>query len=99
MERDFVVKTLIALLMEIQGQVCEDGEVEEIDITTRPIGGMKNFDSLLGEYATVRCFKKFEIKDDGSTLSLLANKKDGVALTVGEIADRIISLKAKGEGK
>jgi hypothetical protein len=98
MEREYVVKTLIAILMEIQGQVSEDGVVEEIDITTCPIGGMKNFDSLLGEYATVRCFEKFEIKDDGSTLSLLANKKDGVALTVGEIADRIINLKAKGEG-
>ncbi|QVW35320.1 hypothetical protein KIP69_00265 [Geobacter sulfurreducens] len=99
MEREYVVKTLVALLKEIQGQVSEDGTVEEVDINTRPIGGMKYFDSLLGEYATVRCFEKFDIKDDGKTLSLLADKKTGEALTVGEIADRIITLKAKGEAK
>lgn len=99
MEREYVVKTLIAILKEIQGQVSEDGIVEEVDINTRPIGGMKYFDSLLGEYATVRCFEKFDITDDGKTLSLLADKKTGEALTVGEIVDRIISLKAKGDVK
>lgn len=99
MNREYVVKALISILMEIQGQISEDGEMEAIDISTRPIGGLKHFDSLLGELVTVRCFEKFDIKDDGKTLSLLANKKDGEALTVGEIADRIITLKAKGEGK
>jgi hypothetical protein len=98
MEREHVVKTVIALLMEIQGQIDEDGVMEKIDVTTRPIGGMKHFDSLLGELATVRCFERFDIKDDSSTQSLLTSKK-GEALTVGEIADQIIILKTRGEGK
>jgi hypothetical protein len=43
---------------------------------------------------TVRCIEKFEIKDDGKLVSLFEGKKNGIpfALTVGEIADRIVSL-------
>lgn len=99
MERNEVVKALIAILKEIQAEVSD--EVEEIDIFTRPIGGMRVFDSLMGAVVTARCFEKFEIQDDGKTVSLFEKKKAGElqALTVGEIADQILTLKARGEGK
>lgn len=93
MELDDVIGKLIAILKEIQAEVSEGGEVEEIDINTRPIGGLRHFDSLLGELVTVRCFAQFDIKDDGKTISLLTPKKGDEALTVGEIADRILALR------
>jgi len=92
MNRKEVVQKLIGLLVEIQNEVGE--EIEQIKEATRPIGGIGCFDSLRGVVLTVRCIEKFEIKDDGKLVSLFEGKKNGIpfALTVGEIADRIVSL-------
>jgi len=92
MKREDVVKALIVILKEIQSEVSD--EVEEIVVSTCPVGGMSHFDSLMGVVATARCFEKFELKDE-KTVSLFESKKHCEPLTVGDVADRIISLKSK----
>lgn len=93
MNRENVIKALIMILKELQSEVSD--VVEEISAATCPVGGMGHFDSLMGVVATARCFTQFEIKDDEKTVSLFETKKDGTALTVGDVADKIISMKNK----
>jgi hypothetical protein len=98
MDRDEVLKALINILNEVQGEVCAIGEEpEDIKEATCPIGGISFFDSLAGVVVTVRCIEKFKLKDDGKIISLFQGKKNGFpyALTVGEVVDRIISLSIK----
>lgn len=95
MGRENVVKKLIAILMEIQSDAGE--EVELIEETTRPIGGVKCFDSLRGVHATVRCFEEFQIEDN-KAVSLFEGKNQygfPCALTVAEIADKILAMTTK----
>lgn len=96
MKREDVVNALIAILKEIQSEIGD--EVEEINIATCPVSGMSGFDSLTGVVVTARCFEKFDIKDDNKTVSLFETKKSGEPLTVGEVADNIINLKARSGG-
>jgi hypothetical protein len=93
MNREDVVEALIVILKEIQSEVSD--EVEEINVSTCPVGGMSHFDSLMGVVVTARCFEKFDIKDDNKTVSLFEEKKSGEPQTIGDVADRIISLKSK----
>jgi hypothetical protein len=93
MKREDVVEALIVILKEIQSEVSD--EVEEIDVSTCPVGGMSHFDSLMGVVVTARCFERFDIKDDKKTVSLFEEKKSGEPLTIGDVADRIITLKSK----
>lgn len=92
MKREDVVKALIVILKEIQSEVSD--EVEEIGVSTCPVGGMSHFDSLMGVVVTARCFEKFDIKDE-KTVSLFESKKYGEPLTIGDVADLIITLKSK----
>lgn len=93
MKREEVVKALIAILKETQSELCD--EVEEINVSTCPVGGMSLFDSLMGVVVTARCFERFDIQDDNKTVSLFESKKYGEPLTIGDVADKIISLKCK----
>lgn len=93
MKREDVVKALIAILQETQSELCD--EVEEINVSTCPVGGMSLFDSLMGVVVTARCFERFDIQDDKKTVSLFETKKSGEPLTIGDVADKIISLKSK----
>ena len=93
MKREDVVKALIAILQETQSELCD--EVEEINVSTCPVGGISLFDSLMGVVVTARCFERFDIQDDKKTVSLFETKKSGEPLTVGDVADKIISLKIK----
>lgn len=92
MKREDVVKALIAILRETQSELCD--EVEEINVSTCPVGGMSLFDSLMGVVVTARCFERFDIQDD-KTVSLFETKKSGEPLTIGDVADKIITLKGK----
>lgn len=93
MTREDVVKSLIAILQETQSELCD--EVEEINVSTCPVGGMSLFDSLMGVVVTARCFERFDIKDNNKTVSLFESKKYGEPLTVGDVADKIMTLKNK----
>lgn len=83
------------MITDIQKASGEKGE--EIYETTRPIGGLKGFDSLTSVILTAHCFEKFGISSDENIVSLcIGENKSGnpCALTVGEIADRILALTA-----
>lgn len=95
MDRIGVVEKLITILKEIQADAGEN--VDNIDESTRPIGGIKCFDSLRGVCATVVCMEKFNIAEDNKIMSLFEGKCNGIpfALTVGEIADKIMAMTSK----
>ncbi len=98
MKRKEVIEALIEILKEVQKAIGE--EPEEINEKTRPIGGIGFFDSLVGIAVTFRCFERFGIEDDGEFESLFhGNNKKGApcAFTVGEVADRIMSLTNRGD--
>lgn len=92
MNREDVIKALIDILKEVHSELCDDAE--EINASTCPVGGMSHFDSLMGVVATARCFHKFNIMDE-KTVSLFETKKYGEPLTVGDVADKIVTLLAK----
>ena len=97
MDRKETLRIIVSLLKELQKESGE--EADEIYETTRPIGGLSGFDSLTGVILTVHCFEKFGIKNDGHIISLCeGTNKNGhpCALSVGEIADRILTLANKG---
>jgi len=97
MDRKETLSVIVSILKEIQRESGED--VDEINETTRPIGGLRGFDSLTGVILTVHCFATFGIEDNGKVISLCeGTNRSGhpCALTVGEIADRIVTLTSKG---
>jgi hypothetical protein len=97
MDRKEAIKVLVSILREYQDNIGE--EVDELNESTRPIGDLRSFDSLTGVMATVHCYEKFHIESDIKGISLFVGKNQRglpCALTVGEIADRIITLTSKG---
>jgi hypothetical protein len=97
MSHDDILEILIKALQEAQQDIVD--EQEEITESTRPIGDLKYFDSLTSVAVTVHCIAALDWKDPPSFPSLFL-RKTGEALTVGEVADRIMSLikKKKKEG-
>jgi len=95
MKREEVLKKLITILTEIQVEAGD--ELENIEEATIPIGGIKCFDSLRGVYATVRCLEEFDIDEGQKIVSFFEGKHNNIpcALTVGEIADKIITMISK----
>ncbi len=85
-----VIKALVTALREAQQDIVD--EEEQIDETTCPIGDLKDFDSLASVEVTVHCLSALGIKDFPDTPSLFINKRSQ-ALTVGEVANRILKLK------
>ena len=85
-----VVKALVTGLREAQQDIVN--EPEQIDESTRPIGDLEYFDSLTSVEVTLHCLTALGIKDLPSSSSLFISKRNE-ALTVGEVADRIMKLK------
>jgi len=90
LSREEVVETLVNALREAQQDILE--EPEPINEGTRPIGDLANFDSLASVQVTVHCLAALDIITPISFPSLFIGKKNN-ALTVGEVADRIMNLK------
>jgi hypothetical protein len=85
--REKVLNAVVNALREAQQNVV--GELEQINERTRPIGDLRDFDSLTSVMVTVHCLVTLGIEDIPSSPSLFITKR-GDALTVGEVADRII---------
>ena len=90
LSREKVVEELVNALREAQQDVVE--APEPIDESTRPIGDLQNFDSLTSVQVTVHCLAALDIKDPLSFPSLFIGSHKN-ALTVGDVADRIMRLK------
>ncbi len=94
MTREKVVEILINALQEAQQDIVDDPE--EITESTRPIGDLMHFDSLASVVVTVHCLVALGWNDPPSFPSLFLGKPSE-ALTVGEVADRIMRLKKRQE--
>ena len=90
-KREDVLKVVVNALKDAQYDI-KDEEVEILE-STRPIGDLKDFDSLTSVQVTVICFDSLDLGHDDplKTPSLFIDSK-GNALTVGEVVDRILKL-------
>ena len=87
MTRTEVITIVVEKLDEIQ-QISTEEKVP-INETTKPIGGIPGFDSMNGvEFAAMID----EVVHIGEVGNLCASKDGTRALTVGEIADRILEI-------
>ena len=89
LSRQEVVGVLVNALREAQQDLSE--ELETIDEGTRPIGDLKAFDSLASVQVAVHCLDALDIGLTLSFPSLFIGRQNN-ALTVGEVADRIMKL-------
>ncbi len=89
--RKKVLDVLIKVLQEMQQEIHE--EPEQITEDTIPIGDLYQFDSLASVAATVSTLVALGFKTDKfpSYPSLFINDQNG-ALTVGQVADRVLRL-------
>ena len=87
MTRNEVVKIVIEKVTEIQE--ISDREKVLISDNTIPIGGLPEFDSMNGVELAAMIDEDLSIGDVGN---LCASKDGERALTVGEIADRILEI-------
>lgn len=92
--RDRILDTLIAVLQEIQQYIVD--EPERVSEDTVPIGDLSDFDSLASVEATVDVLVAlgFEVDEFPSYPSLFISRQQR-ALTVGQIADRILRLNSR----
>lgn len=92
--RDKILDTLITVLKESQEVIVNDPE--RISEETMPIGDLSDFDSLASVETTVNVLVAlgFEFDDFPSYPSLFISKQRR-ALTVGQVADRILGLKPR----
>ena len=90
-ERQKVLEVLIKILQEMQKEIND--EPEHITEDTIPVGDLYLFDSLASVAATVSTLIDlgFEADKFPSHSSLFFNDKNG-ALTVGQVADRVLRL-------
>lgn len=87
MTRNEVLSVVVEKLDEIQ-EFNAEGDVQ-ITESTKPIGGIPGFDSMNGVEFTAMIDEVVHIGEVGN----LCASKDGTrALTVGEIADRILEI-------
>ncbi len=96
MNRAEVVRAVVGILREFQEDVSE--AVPEITERTRPIGDLAEFDSLTGVLVTVHCFDRLLAGGGDNIQSLFVGKNAKgrlCALTVGQVADRIMKLGPK----
>jgi hypothetical protein len=87
-----IIDVLIAVLQEIQQNIVD--EPEPIDEDTVPIGDLVEFDSLASVEATVNALVALGFEEFPSYPSLFISKENK-ALTLGQVADRILRLKLK----
>jgi acyl carrier protein len=91
-------KDIVILIKEVLVEIQDWNGEEETKITsnTVPIGGLAGFDSLSGVEFTVQISKKIPIPDN-ENLCVSCDKVK--ALSVGEIADRLVEITNKPEKK
>lgn len=91
--RERVLDALITVIQEIQQDIAE--EPERISEETVPIGNLNNFDSLASVEATVDVLVRlgFEVDEFPSYPSLFIKQQE--ALSVGQVADRILRLNSR----
>jgi len=90
--REKVVQVLVNALHEAQQDIVDSPE--RITENTRPIGDLKDFDSLTSVEVTLYCFFTLGFEDLPSFPSAFISKPNE-SLTVGEAADRIMKLKKR----
>ncbi len=87
--REKVLQELVSVLQETQQVLL--GEPVEISENTVPIGDLDDFDSLTSVDVTVRCLVALGFDEFPAFPTLFISKSEA-ALTVGEVADRILNL-------
>jgi hypothetical protein len=95
MDRDEVVAILVEILTEMQADCEGDPANLVINENTKPLDDLVNFDSLTGVQATCLCLERIPLRNSEKIITLFEShsSKDGrFALTVGSVADRILSL-------
>ena len=92
LKRKDVLDVLINVLQEIQQTIVD--EPETISEETVPIGDLLEFDSLASVEATVNAFDTLKLEPSLSCPSLFISK-DSQALTLGQVADRILKMDEK----
>lgn len=92
--RGKILETLASALLEAQQDVTDSPE--EITESTRPIGDLQGFDSLASVGVTLHCLIDLGFEKLPSFPSLFIGKQNN-ALTVGEVADRILAFSKKLE--
>lgn len=90
LNREMVLKALIDALQRAQQDIVE--KPEQITESTQPIGDLQDFDSLTSVEVTVRCLDTLGFDETPSFSSLFISKQKE-ALTVGEVANRILKLR------
>ncbi len=88
--REKVVEVLVSALLEAQEDI--DDTPQLINENTRPIGDLRDFDSLTSVEVTLYCLVTLGFEELPSFPTLFISKGSD-ALTVGEVADRIMKLK------
>jgi len=88
-KRKEIVDVLINVLQEIQQTIVD--EPEDIGEATVPIRDLLEFDSLASVEATVNAFAALKLEPSLSCPSIFISK-DSKALTLGQVADRILEL-------
>ena len=90
--RKGILDVLIAVLQEIQQDIVD--EPEPIDEETVPIGDLVEFDSLTSVEATINALVTLGFEEFPSYPSIFISKENE-ALTLGQVADRIMRLRLK----
>jgi len=90
--RKGILDVLIAVLQGIQQDTVD--EPEPIDKETVPIGDLVEFDSLASVEATVNALVALGFEEFPSYPSLFISKENE-ALSLGQVADRILRLRLK----
>ena len=88
--RHRIIEVLINALKEVQQDIVD--EPESIDEDTQPIGDLQDFDSLTSVEVTAHCPDALGFPNSLPFPSLFISK-GRKALTVGDVADRIMKIK------
>lgn len=91
LQRKDVLDVLVEVIQEIQQVVADDPE--PINEETVPIGNLCEFDSLVSVEATVNAFDALGLVGPSCTSIFIS--KDSKALSLGQVADRILKLASK----
>ena len=91
--RERIIDVLITVLQETQQVIVE--EPERISEETVPIGDLYDFDSLTSVEVTVDVLVALGFEEFPSYPSVFISRQQ-MALTVGQVADRILRLSLRG---
>ena len=91
LQRNEVMDVLIKEIQEIQQAIVDTPE--QIAEETIPIGNLCEFDSLVSVEATINVFAALGLGEPSCTSIFIS--KNGKALSLGQVADRILKLTSK----